>query len=421
MKKINVLALVLALMLLLAGCAEKDPVVISVNGETLTLSALTEQVDAQIAYNQQINNLTMSYYGVSAGYPTDRTEVATTLANACVNTMVALQKAKELGMDQLTEEEATAVKEAAQAEFDRIIASVAASDYADLPAEEATQKAITFAKEKGVDVNSYIESETKTIMLDKLQAEMIKDVTVSDDEVQAAYDKRVEEDKAFFDLNPQVFGDYINQDYARPYYAPEGYRYVKHILVQFTENDLTAINQKRDALVQAAGKVGQAKNDANADVDAAQQEMDAAQAALDEAIAAARENIQARVDEVMALATAEGADFDALVAQYNQDPGMPEAGYVICEGYPSFVESFVNDGMALANIGDVSQPSYSDYGCHIIKYVGDLAAGAYEAEAGLAEMKAGMLSDAQDKVFEEKLNQWISEADVKIELDKLTK
>ena len=115
------------------------------------------------------------------------------------------------------------------------------------------------------------------------------------------------------------------------------------------------------------------------------------------------------------------ADFDALVAQYNQDPGMPEAGYVICEGYPSFVESFVNDGMALANIGDVSQPSYSDYGCHIIKYVGDLTAGAYEAEAGLAEMKAGMLSEAQDKVFEEKLNQWISEADVKIELDKLTK
>ena len=87
---------------------------------------------------------------------------------------------------------------------------------------------------------------------------------------------------------------------------------MKHILVQFTENDLTAINQKRDALVQAAGKVGQAKNDANADVDAAQQEMDAAQAALDEAIAAARENIQARVDEVLALATAEGADFDAL-------------------------------------------------------------------------------------------------------------
>lgn len=421
MKKINVLALVLALMLLLAGCAEKDPVVISVNGETLTLSALTEQVDAQIAYNQQINNLTMSYYGVSAGYPTDRTEVATSLANACVNTMVALQKAKELGMDQLTEEETAAVKEAAQAEFDRIIASVASSDYADLPAEEATQKAIAFAKEKGVDVNSYIESETKTVMLDKLQAEMIKDVTVSDDEVQAAYDKRVEEDKAFFDLNPKVFGDYINQDYARPYYAPEGYRYVKHILVQFTENDLTAINQKRDMLVLAAGKVGQAKNDANADVDAAQQEMDAAQAALDEAIAAARENIQARVDEVLALATAEGADFDALVAQYNQDPGMPEAGYVICEGYPSFVESFVTDGMALANIGDVSQPSYSDYGCHIIKYVGDLAGGAYEAEAGLAEMKASMLSEAQNKVFEEKLNQWISEADVKIELDKLLK
>ena len=36
-------------------------------------------------------------------------------------------------------------------------------------------------------------------------------------------------------------------------------------------------------------------------------------------------------------------------------------------------------------------------------------------------MKASMLSEAQNKVFEEKLNQWISEADVKIELDKLLK
>lgn len=420
MKKINVLALVLALMLLLAGCAEKDPAVITVNGETMNKSALTEQLDAQIAYNQQLNNLYLSYYGQSAGYPTDRATVADALATACMNTMVALQKAKELGLDQLTEEESAAVKENAQTEFDRIIASIAASDYADLAEEEATGKAIAFAKEKGVDLNSYIDSETKSMMLDKLQQEMIKDVTVTDEEVQAAYNKRVEEDKAFFDLNPEIFGDYINQSYARPYYAPEGYRYVKHILLQFSEEDLTVINQKRDALTMAAGAVGQAKN-GQGDVDTAQKEMDAAQAAYEDAKAAAREHLQPRIDEILALATAEGADFDALVAQYNEDTGMPAAGYAICTGYPSFVASFVNDGMALENIGDVSQPSFSDYGCHIIKYVGDLTAGAYESEAGLAEMKADMLYDAQNKVFDEKLAQWVSEADVKIDLDTLLK
>ena len=94
-------------------------------------------------------------------------------------------------------------------------------------------------------------------------------------------------------------------------------------------------------------------------------------------------------------------------------------GYAICEGYPSFVESFVNAGMSLENIGDVSQPTPSDYGCHILKYISDVPAGAYETEKGLEEMKAEMLEDAQTAAFEEKLTQWISEAEVKTYLDRL--
>lgn len=419
MKKINVLALMLALMLLLGGCAAKDDaVVIDVNGETMTKGAMNEQIDAQISYNQQLNALYQAYYGFSAGYPTDREEVAQTLADAYINTLVALQKAEEMGLDQFDEAEKATVETSAKAQFDGIIADVAASYFADFSGDEATEKAIAYAAEKGVTLESYIDSESKTLMLDKLEQEMVKDITISEEDAQAALEKRIEEDKALFDQNPLYFGDYVNQAYARPFYAPEGYRFVKHILVQFTESDLTIINQKRDALTQAAGNLGQAKNEGT-DTTAAQAAMDEAQAAYDAAKADALKNIQPRLDEIMALATAEGADFDALVAQYNEDPGMPEMGYAICEGYPSFVESFVNAGMSLENIGDVSQPTPSDYGCHILKYISDVPAGAYETEKGLEEMKAEMLEDAQTAAFEEKLTQWISEAEVKTYLDRL--
>ena len=177
MKKISVLALILALMMLLGGCAAKDDaVVIDVNGETMTKGAMNEQIDAQISYNQQLNALYQAYYGFSADYPTDREEVAQTLADAYINTLVALQKAKEMGLDQFDEAEKAAVETSAKAQFDGIIADVAASYFADFSGDEATEKAIAYAAEKGVTLDSYIDSESKALMLDKLEQEIIRQV-----------------------------------------------------------------------------------------------------------------------------------------------------------------------------------------------------------------------------------------------------
>ena len=419
MKKTVVLALMLALALLLSGCAAgDDAVIVDVNGQTITKAALNADIDAQINYNQQLNSFYLSYYGDTPGFTTDREEVAQTLIDSHVDRLVALQKAKELGLDQFTEEETAQIRQAAQERYDSVISQAAATYYADLEGEAATAAAVELAKENGATLEKYQASAEESMLLVKLELDAIKDISVDEANVTAALEEKANEQKALFEETASLFGDYVNQQYDTIYYAPEGYRMVKHILVMFTDDDNTIINQKMDDLTQAAANVGQAKNEGTDTTDA-QAAMDAAQAELDAARAAARENIQSKVDEIYALATAEGADFDALVAQYNEDTGMPEDGYAVCDGYVSFVEVFTTAAMALENEGDVSAPTYSDYGCHIIMYTGDVPAGIRQDEATVSALRDSMLVEAQDKVLSSMLDQWVSEAQVKTYPDRL--
>ena len=89
------------------------------------------------------------------------------------------------------------------------------------------------------------------------------------------------------------------------------------------------------------------------------------------------------VDEVEEKLAA-GEDFDALMEQYGQDPGMQtspakENGYPVSADSTNWVTEFRDAAMALENVGDVSEPVRSEYGIHIIKYVSD----AVEGEVGL--------------------------------------
>ena len=192
---------------------------------------------------------------------------------------------------------------------------------------------------------------------------------------------------------------------------------MKHILVKFAEADATAITEKETALTTAQQALTAAAE--GTDTTELQAAVDAAAADLEAAKETARQNIKAKVDEVYALATAENADFDALVKEYNEDTGMPEIGYAICEGFAYFVESFTNAGMALENVGDVSEPVESTYGYHIMQYSADIAEGAVALDDVRAELETEVLTEKQDAVYTEALNQWVSEADVKTYTDRL--
>ena len=431
MQKKSLLALLLALMMLLSGCAlvtvdtakDNARVIVDVNGETVNKQTVYAAVQNQLQMNQYYNQM-YSAYGMSASFPTDEATVTTQVIDTYVNQLVGIQKAKELGLYELTEEEKAEVEATAQENYNSFLDSVASTYLggSTLEGDELRAEAAKYAEENAITtadgrnkLEDFVASAQDAKAIDKLQAYIIKDVAVTEEEIQADYDAKVESAKADYETNPDNYG-YSRMSGATVYYAPAGYRMVKHILVPISEEDSAATTEAQTALTAAQTALTSAAEDA--DKDALQAAVDEAQAAYDAAQANGLANAKVKADEIYALATAEGADFDALISEYSTD-SMPAEGYAIREGYAYFVEPFVTGAMALENVGDISEPVESTYGYHIIQYVGDVEEGPVDLETVRASIESSLLSAKQDETTTATMAQYVSEANVKTYADRM--
>ncbi len=77
------------------------------------------------------------------------------------------------------------------------------------------------------------------------------------------------------------------------------------------------------------------------------------------------EEAKKKADDIYKEAVAPGADFDALIAQFGEDPGMATNpnGYVFT--YGAMVAPF-EEGTKALEIGEISEPVLTNYGYHII-------------------------------------------------------
>lgn len=441
MRKKCILALMLAAMLVLSGCAlvtvdeaaDSARVILDVDGETVNKAVFHNMVEYQLYQNQQMN----SYYqmlGLTGSFSTDENTVAQEVLASYTNSLVAKHKAAELGFDQMTEEENQEIQETAEKNYEELLTEIKdhyLADSASLDEAELRQKAMEYANENGMStLENYLDSAKIEKSVEKLRADTVKDVTYTQEELQAKLDEEAAANKTTFESNPDYYGYYLNNGTPVYYNAP-GYRMVKQVLVKFTEEDNTALTEKNTELSQAKTALNDAQSalteaaeDADktalqAAVDEAQAKLDEVQAAYDALKETAYANIQAKADEIYQKAIAEGADFDALVAEFNEDTGMPAAGYAVREGYSFFVASFVDAAMALEKVGDVSEPVKSDYGFHIIQYSADITEGTVALDTVSDTLGAELLSEKQDQAYADALAAWVSEAKVESHLEKL--
>lgn len=441
MRKKCILALMLAAMLVLSGCAlvtvdeaaDSARVILDVDGETVNKAVFHNMVEYQLYQNQQMN----SYYqmlGLTGSFSTDENTVAQEVLASYTNSLVAKHKAAELGFDQMTEEENQEIQETAEKNYEELLTEIKdhyLADSASLDEAELRQKAMEYANENGMStLENYLDSAKIEKSVEKLRADTVKDVTYTQEELQAKLDEEAAANKTTFESNPDYYGYYLNNGTPVYYNAP-GYRMVKQVLVKFTEEDNTALTEKNTELSQAKTALNDAQSalteaaeDADktalqAAVDAAQEKVDSAQAALNGVTDAAYANIQEKTDEIYAKATAEDADFDALVTQYNEDTGMPAVGYAVCEGYSYFVESFTQAAMALEKVGDISEPVKSSYGYHILQYSAEIPEGTVALDTVRDTLQASLLSQKQSDAYNAALEGWVAAADVKTYLDRM--
>lgn len=116
---------------------------------------------------------------------------------------------------------------------------------------------------------------------------------------------------------------------------------------------------------------------------------------------------KAKAEEVLAKAKS-GADFDALVRTYGEDPGMEESpeGYTFTKG--SMVAEFEDASYALA-VGEVSDLVESSFGWHIIKkYALPTSGEDYE------EAVQSIRSDLTENKYNELIDSYKSDMTVEI-------
>ena len=323
MKRNKTIALALAILLTAAtllGCGGKPVLAATVGDQEVTVTQLENSYQNSLSY--------ASAYGYDTSTDDGITQFRDYLLDNLIASAMKIYQAKQAGIT-LTDEELTAAQTTADQDY---------QDTLDSFTQQATQAGATNveAYAKTLLTNALVQNKTT---VKKLQASMLEDaknqtlvskhrtallegVALTDEELATKYADELASQKTLFDATPSqyfTYESYAQYGYnAPPVYVPAGFFRVRQILVA-DEATANLIKEKIDA----------------------------------------------------------GEDFEALLTQYNTDPGMQSeanaAGYLVGEG-AGYVESFLTAALALTKDGDVSAPVQSDYGWHIIKRVSTEAA-----------------------------------------------
>ncbi|MGN0778763.1 MAG: peptidylprolyl isomerase [Aristaeellaceae bacterium] len=458
--------------------------IIRVGDRVFTKGEIQDEVDYQLNYTAYLYSMFGMSYDITSEAVIAQAQQA--VVDALVEQAVSEAKIAELGLDQLTEEEQAELDANAAATWQSNLDSIQRSYLADteLTGDELTAALEAKAAELGVTYESVVDYEKSVITAEKLYNYVIADVVVTDAELQAAYDEQVEQAKTTYTSSPASYVSAANAG-STVYYRPAGFRQVKQILISFTEEDQAVLDELDSKIADEEALIASYMSSLSAlgitDVDALVQQVNVTleQAAAEDTDPATQTDLAAAVvatvtdisdsfgeevtEEVAELARllaeskeklsfysaqqkmaeklayaaiapeaddvlaqlADGADWDTLMAEKTDDPGMQgdsvtaQNGYTIYAEQTNFDEAFLTAAMALENVGDVSDKVQGMYGYYIIQYTADVVEGPVALEEVSETLSAELLSDKQDTTYDATVAQWIEAAKPTIDYNAL--
>ncbi len=357
MKRTNMTCLVLILAFALAVCA-------GCAGDKPAAKVGTEEIKVSHLENLYSGNAgNAGYYGYSTETAEDIETYQDYLLDSLISSEVKAYKAREAGLT-LTDEEQTQAQKDADAEFDEFY-----QQFADAAKNSGATDVNAYANKLLTDTLSsnrtsirklkedFLSSAIDSLLVSKHKEQLLADVTPTAEEIKTMYDEELAKQEALFGATPSSYFTYETYSLygytAMPLYIPEGFFYVRNILVS------------------------------------------------DETLAG---EIKAKLDA--------GEDFETLLAEYNEDSGMESEtyadGYIVGEG-SSLDEAFLKAALLLKKEGDVSEPTKSSYGYHIIKRMGDVPAGPIDYEKLQESFAAYATSLFKAEYYAELVNGWMAE------------
>ena len=396
-KLIRLLAVALAVMML-AGCS-----LVTVNEEKIVVATVGDETITKADFNEGFNALLSQY-----GYTQDSEEIADQLKTLKENYIAQMvedkvleKKIKELGLDQVTDEEKAAAEQEIQDWYDEqyaaLVENFKTDDTVEDPEAKAAETIENYLSQYGLTLDQMKENSVASISSDKLYDYVTKDVTVTEEEAKIEFANKVAAAKEKYDADLSTYvSDFENG--ATIYYTPKGCYYIKHILISLTDE------QKQDI-----------KN-LRADDD------ETVAATADEKREEYLLTIREKAESVLKLVD-EGGDFEALMEEYGEDPGMKNEayknGYLTYAGDTGFVTEFADACAALTEDGMTSGLVGSDFGYHIIRRVSTVPSGEATFEDVKDSLMESMLTDKKSTTYDQQVEAWVKEVNPDIKTDKL--
>ncbi|GAE86824.1 peptidylprolyl isomerase [Acetivibrio straminisolvens] len=347
---------------------EANTVIAEVNGEKILYK------DFYFLYSQQA-----AYYGITDedSLNDDMKEMLKTIKKEILTQLIqqelAKQKAKEAGYV-VTDEKLNEASEA----FEEMVNSFATQLKLQNPSEAESKDFVKEAKDfinkelkaMRLTMDEYMQQSAEYIVVTEFMEDLTKDIAVSDDDIKVYYDEQLKLQKE----NPE------EAMYAPIQLLQPASSRVKHILIALPDEE----QQEYKTLAQE-GKTEEAE------------------AYLKEKL----EAIKPKAEEVLNKAKS-GEDFEALIKEYGEDPGMESEdykdGYIVSKN-SGFIQSFEDASLALG-VGEISDLVEGPYGYHIIKVYEKTDAKSYPLEQKKDEIKEMLQSDKKTTFMDEKMKEW---------------
>ena len=366
-----------------SACAE-DTVLAEVNGVQIMQS--------------EVESYLVSYYYY--GYIDDYTNY-TGMVDQLVEYTLEMQMLSDNGYFDFTEEEEEALRAEAISEKETYI-----EEYISYNLSEDSDEARAALRVQAEEYYAGYEDEIYSELLNQAAYDRwylaATENAVSDDDVRAAFDSFVAEDKEIYENDIIEYEIDYYSGYLQ-FYVPEGYRNVLRVLIPVDETLTEAYIQAQAAWEET---LDENNNPTEATPEAAQRVADAENAVL--------ESVKDTTDAVYA-ALAEGVSFKEVIAQYGNDLFMTEEYGGLEEGYPVHRESILYEssfvlaafGDDMHKPGDWCAPVVGSDGVSILYYLSDLPSGAIELTDELfAYIKSYLEENAAAEIMEQQLAEY---------------
>lgn len=255
------------------------------------------------------------------------------------------------------------------------------------PEAKAEQDYQEYLKASGyIDMDTYINDQIKATAISDMYEKVIADATFTEEQAKEYYDEQVKTQQPLVEKDPKNFAFYQMGDQA--YVNPAGSKYVKNLLIAIPSEVQTEISNMRKS-----GQEGQA----------------------DALLKTELEKIKPAAEAALKRVKA-GEDFDALIEELGEDPGMESEpgktyGYLVYDG-AQFVAPFLEASLAMQKVGDVTDLVATDYGYHIIKFVKD-GAGPVDFEMIKDKIMESQLQSKQSGMYYDYMEELKKGANIK--------